>query len=160
MAYYNLTTNEIWADSNIDGFLDDFIEIDEVIAPVIRELNVRGYRTSFCCCGHPFRMYNELLTDIAEPEKAFPYFRKMEKSGRNDLPYRVITATPANDFYIAFAAKQKSDFPIPLPFGFEWDTADTIRYTYVRSEFYAFLSERMTAVKTLHRWAKRLPQTK
>ena len=37
MAYYDLKTNEIWADSNIAGFHDEHIEIDEVIAPLIRE---------------------------------------------------------------------------------------------------------------------------
>lgn len=37
MTYYDLKTNEIWADSNIAGFHDEHIEIDEVIAPLIRE---------------------------------------------------------------------------------------------------------------------------
>lgn len=32
MAYYDLKTNEIWAESNIDRFHDEHIEIDEVIA--------------------------------------------------------------------------------------------------------------------------------
>ena len=43
MAYYDLKTNEIWAESNIDRFHDEHIEIDEVIAPLIRELNIKGY---------------------------------------------------------------------------------------------------------------------
>ena len=54
MTYYDLKTNEIWADSNIAGFHDEHIEIDEVIAPLIRELNIKGYKTKFCCSGHPF----------------------------------------------------------------------------------------------------------
>lgn len=54
MAYYDLKTNEIWAESNIDRFHDEHIEIDEVIAPLIRELNIKGYKTKFCCSGHPF----------------------------------------------------------------------------------------------------------
>ena len=45
MAYYDLKTNEIWAESNIDRFHDEHIEIDEVIAPLIRELNIKGYKT-------------------------------------------------------------------------------------------------------------------
>ena len=32
MAYMDLKTFEIWAKSNIDGFHDEHIEIDEVIA--------------------------------------------------------------------------------------------------------------------------------
>ena len=46
MAYYDLKTNEIWADSNIAGFHDEHIEIDEVIAPLIRELNIKGLHTT------------------------------------------------------------------------------------------------------------------
>ena len=48
MAYMNLKTMEIWAESNIDGFHDEHIEIDEVIAPVIRELNLKGYGSAKC----------------------------------------------------------------------------------------------------------------
>ena len=43
MAYYDLKTNEIWAESNIDGFHDEHIEIDEVIAPLVRELNINDF---------------------------------------------------------------------------------------------------------------------
>lgn len=57
MAYYDLKTNEIWADSNIAGFHDEHIEIDEVIAPLIRELNIKGYKTKFCCSGHATLIY-------------------------------------------------------------------------------------------------------
>lgn len=39
MAYMDLNTFEIWAESNIDGFHDEHIEVDELIAPIIRELN-------------------------------------------------------------------------------------------------------------------------
>ena len=44
----NLKTMEMWAESNIDGFHDEHIEIDEVIAPVIRELNLKGYGSAKC----------------------------------------------------------------------------------------------------------------
>ena len=64
MAYYDLKTNEIWADSNIAGFHDEHIEIDEVIAPLIRELNIKGYKTKFCCSGHPFYSLCEAMVSI------------------------------------------------------------------------------------------------
>lgn len=71
MAYYDLKTNEIWADSNIAGFHDEHIEIDEVIAPLIRELNIKGYKTKFCCSGHPFYSLCEAMVDSEETAKAF-----------------------------------------------------------------------------------------
>ena len=32
---------------------EDYVEIDELIAPVIQVLNQKGYTTKFCCSGHP-----------------------------------------------------------------------------------------------------------
>jgi len=31
---------------------DDYVEIDELIAPIIRVLNRKGYITKYCCSGH------------------------------------------------------------------------------------------------------------
>ena len=35
------------------GCYGTLVEIDEMIAPMIRELNNKGYITDFCCSGHP-----------------------------------------------------------------------------------------------------------
>jgi hypothetical protein len=32
---------------------DDYIDVDELIAPTIQVLNQKGYTTRFCCSGHP-----------------------------------------------------------------------------------------------------------
>ena len=37
-----------------DEWKDDYFECDELIAPVIRALNLRGYKTSNCCAGHAY----------------------------------------------------------------------------------------------------------
>lgn len=45
MTYMDTKTFDLWADSNIDGFHEGQVEIDEVIAPIIRELNLKGYQS-------------------------------------------------------------------------------------------------------------------
>ena len=47
MVFMDLKTYELWAESNIDGFHNEQIELDEVIAPIIRELNSKDI-------GQPF----------------------------------------------------------------------------------------------------------
>lgn len=159
MAYFNPNTYEIYAGSNIDGFLDGFVEIDEVIAPLIRILNLRGYKTEYCCSGHPLSSVDEIFTDIADAENAFADTLRVEKSIKEKLPYRVIIGAPASNFYISFVTKRERDFPYPLPDGFTWESDSVIRYHYVCKEFYAFLEERLLAANALHRWALRLPTT-
>lgn len=60
MAYYDLKTNEIWADSNIAGFHDEHIEIDEVIAPLIRERILRVTKQSSAVRDIPSILYAKL----------------------------------------------------------------------------------------------------
>lgn len=33
--------------------IGEIVEVDEMILPVIRILNLKGYKTKFCCGGHP-----------------------------------------------------------------------------------------------------------
>ncbi len=158
MAFYNPKTNDIWADSNIEGFLEDCVEIDEVIAPLIQELNKRGYRTRFCCSGHPLLACNEVFTDAANAENCIADVQSVEKTADPEYPYRVIVTPMENDFYIFFDTKRKGDFSQPLPTGFEWDGDSTIRYRYRHSDFYLFLAERAMAAERLHFWATQLPK--
>jgi hypothetical protein len=53
--YYNVDRDEIVVDNlpyhkEIDG--DDFFEIDELIIPLIKICNQKGYKTRYCCSGH------------------------------------------------------------------------------------------------------------
>jgi len=41
---------------------DDYVQIDELIAPVIQVLNRKGYITRFCCSGHPLDDWLAWLT--------------------------------------------------------------------------------------------------
>ena len=60
MAYMHSQTFDIIYNSNIDGYLDDYFEIDDYIAKPVQILNLKGYKTRFCCSGHPYDTVNEL----------------------------------------------------------------------------------------------------
>lgn len=157
MAYMNLKTFEIWAESNIDGFHDEHIEIDEVIAPVIRELNLKGYKTKFCCSGHPYTSLNEAFTNSEKTAKGLGGLVKTERTDNKDLPIRALYIAPDDYFYISFDRISSEDFPVPLPDGFWWDEESTIRFDYSTEGIYEMLEERLTACKTLYHWASQLP---
>ncbi len=94
MAFMDLKTFEICAESNIDGFHDEHIEIDEVIAPIIRELNLKGYKTTFCCSGHPYNSLNEAFTNSEETAKGLGGLVKTERKDNKDLPIRALYIVP------------------------------------------------------------------
>ena len=157
MAYMDLKTFEIWAVSNIDGFHDGQVEIDEVIAPIIRELNLKGYKTKFCCSGHPYISLNEAFTNSEETAKGLVGLVKTEPTDKEDLPIRALYVAPDDFFYISFDGISSQDFPVSLPDGFWWEEDNIIRYEYSTDGIYELLEERLTACKTLYQWAVNLP---
>ena len=156
MVFMDLKTFELWAESNIDGFHDGQVEIDEVIAPIIRELNLKGYKTKFCCSGHPFVSLNEAFTTSEETAKGLGGLVKTENCDRADTPIRALYVTPDDYFYISFDEISSQDFPIPLPDGFWWED-NIIRYEYSTDGVYELLEERLNVCKALYQWASILP---
>ena len=114
----NLKTFEIWADSNIDGFENEHFEVDELIAPVIRELNLKGYTTKFCCSGHPYYMFNEAFTKTEKDATAIVGLIDTERCEDANFSVRALYIMPDNDLYIVFAGVSSNDFCLPLPDGF------------------------------------------
>ena len=154
MAYMDLNTFEIWAESNIAGFHDEHVEIDELIAPIIRELNLKGYKTKFCCSGHPYLSMNEAFACSEEVAKCIAGLVKTEVSEQDDFPIRALYIASDDDLYITFDGISRNDFSVPLPDGFWWDDEYTIRYGFSTAETYELLSERLGACKNLYQWAK------
>lgn len=67
MAFIHKETFKIYNDSMIgDNRLEDidsFFECDDMIAPAISELNIKGYTTAWCCQGHPYNMFvDDIIT--------------------------------------------------------------------------------------------------
>lgn len=56
------------------------IEVDELMLPIIIELNKKGYNTDFCCSGHmyeadnfssPYISFSAILKEYMDPKKVF-----------------------------------------------------------------------------------------
>ena len=52
MFFINKNTFRIHTNLSNYENRDDFFEVDELIAPIISILNLKGYKTRFCCSGH------------------------------------------------------------------------------------------------------------
>ena len=67
MAYMKLNTFDIYQEllTEEELSIDGFVEIDELVAPVVSILNKKGYITSNSCSGHPYCDY-QLSSSILE----------------------------------------------------------------------------------------------
>ena len=60
MALIDTRTFSIYAQVSVPEVESRSFECDELIAPVIELLNKKGYKTKFCCAGHPYPHYEEM----------------------------------------------------------------------------------------------------
>ena len=126
MAYIN--KNDFSIVGYIDNYIlaDDYFECDDLIAPAISLLNKKGYKTEFCCSGHPFAVIDSCA--LAE----YPSDEQKEKMNlmsinpskdskdipdwvdKEEFPYFVSYLIPYPDcgFYVSFKEIYKfSDLP-------------------------------------------------
>lgn len=95
--YYNVDRDEIVVDNlpynkKIDG--DDFFEIDELIIPLIKICNQKGYKTRYCCAGHiphhelsEGKYYKQNTTDIPYIMFDKPYlFTNLPSMWHSEMP--------------------------------------------------------------------------
>lgn len=105
-------------------------------------------------------MFNEAFTKTEKDAPAIVGLVNTERCEDANFPVRALYIMPDNDLYIVFAGVSSNDFCLPLPDGFRWDDECTIRYDYIETGVYEFLSERLNACKTLYEWAMKLPMKK
>ena len=156
MPYMHKSTFEILQGSNIDNELNDYFEIDELIALPIQALNHNGYTTTFCCCGHSFPESGEAF---ASPEtKDYGHFivgtyatEKLPK-GSHRILFR---NRPDHNSYISFA-KDIVLSSIPE----EWQFEDgTLSRDYPDNlDEYTFFAVLVHTMKNLYEWAQSLPK--
>ena len=156
MAYMKNTTFDYFSGSNIDNFLDDCFDVDDTIAPVIRELNLKGYTTNYCCSGHPCGVRMEMILEDCEddPTNFIVGIISADKLPDTENSYRIKVDTPAIHLYISFVEDYAFE---KIPEGFKYDSG-VLEYFIQSEEPYDFLCERLTMCKKLYEWATQLPE--
>lgn len=135
MAFMNKNTFFIVDMLTDTDDIDDWFHVDEFIAPAIRELNLKGYRTEYCCQGHAF------VTIV------------------NDV------ATFADNAYIAFLNPLPEDITLPENWEFDtvdghFGERLLMRNEYEFENFEDYIHNFeviMNAMKSLYEWACALP---
>lgn len=157
MPYIHKKTFDIIQDSNIDGDLEDYFEVDEPIALPIQELNRKGYATKFCCCGHSFYSNGEAFVS---PETKNCDHIIVGAYATEDMPdgsHRILFRNyPVHQAYIIFA--DDAVLP-PAPAGWYYDERSLIRDYSDDLDAFSFMGAMLRSMKDLYRWSQRLPQS-
>ena len=104
MAFIHRDTFKIYNRSKIgDNDIDDigaFFEVDDLIAPVISKLNIRGYTTKYCCQGHPYRILDDDMFTIHPNEMATDAIRRKMNCDHIEVSHMIpISANTSYVFY-------------------------------------------------------------
>lgn len=143
MVYMNELTFEVWDFQGVFGDMDGWFSVDELIAPIVRELNLRGYRTTYSCSGHP-------ISGLLPVYDSDPDIDGVEQCG-----YCESFSSAA---YIAFDRDYGMGLITAIPDGFYMDDDNTvIRRRYKAETGFPLLHERLDACESLFQWACALP---
>lgn len=156
MAFMHSKTFDIINSSNIDGYLDDYFEIDDYIAKPIQILNLKGYKTEFCCSGHPYDTVNELTmeNDGTDPHELMPGVVSVESLPNGWLKVVVRQALDC-EAYVAFASNVI--LPEQPPEGW-YRVPDAIRCRWPHDDDPLVCMQNVyAAMKDLTVWAEGLP---
>lgn len=107
MIYMNKKTYELSVNGNDNG---EYIEIDEAIAQAISLLNMKGYKTSFCCSGHPYLSGCHFKNVFNKEE----YVRNRINAYTSSNLCEYDISTPEN-FYVRFAEDYSPYFIKSIP---------------------------------------------
>ena len=169
MIYIRKDDFSIWDEGEVDE--SAFFEVDECIAPAIQVLNRKGYRTTYCCCGHPFPSHGEADVPMSVPDpfhiivgtyEAVPQPDNKDHFDEGQYHIRFIN-DPALVSYISF----ENNVVLPyLPEGWSYDDDSPnvlIQYRFDDSREWKpleFMKERLRVMEELYDWAAFLPEQK
>ena len=183
MALIDKDTFEIFSDVNSPEVENTF-ECDDFIAPTIRVLNLKGYKTRFCCSGHPFPYKTEFVSYHSDSEvdiyKCFSgiyYVKEIELEELKDtLHYDAVTEliecepkpTDKKLYFVklkqftsteAYISFEKGMAPDTLPEGwkFDEDLPERISIEISPTTEMDFFFNQLKIMEKLLQWATDLP---
>lgn len=182
MAFINKETFDI-IDCAIKEEENLYFECDELIAPTIRLLNLKGYKTEFCCQSHPYPSVSSGCTIAKDKydlnflagvyyleeasngeEKALKHFGTKLKSGEKVFDFRCKQNIGEDEAYIVFSEGYE---PPVIPEGWKIEEATCnddkkkkICKIFDTTDKWKFFKKRLETMELLKRWADSLPVKK
>ena len=157
MAYMHKETFDIIQDSNIDNFLDDYFDVDDYIARPVQTLNRKGYRTQFCCSGHPYEDIDESYYRGSgqDPHRIIPGVLSYETTDKGEL--RILARQAhANRAYIMF--REATHIECDPPTDWFWEDTTCIAFCWEPCDDPLECLQIISyAMSTLQKWADLLP---
>lgn len=158
MAIINGNTFNIYSDSEEPKTLKNSFECDDLIAPIIRTLNLKGYTTTFCCAGHPY----------IEENKARVYSDTCPSNNIIEGTYYIRKSTNTNSYIVHFAdylslrsyiSFKEGCIPETIPESWEYcSEINCISKEYLAdySNPFTFFREQLECMEELQKWADSL----
>lgn len=161
---------------------DNYFECDELIAPAISLLNKKGYKTTFCCSGHPFGhiccaiMEEDPSEQIPEEllirsESSNCVFDEWKESGAEfsteEFPYHAVyREILASNLYVAFKGVYEfPDFPKDMNIkhfvDYQWSTIyHNFNEFHEASDTFEGVTRVYEINKAFYEWVEQLPDLK
>lgn len=175
MAFIDSKTFDIYSEIEcVSEIYSRSFVCDDLIAPIISMLNIKGYKTKACCSGHPYPGKNyvygisgettfvptysieEVTEDNLKIEDEEMKQFVLSKFSKGEKVYRHLVGTIPYEAYIFFEkAYFSEDTELPLGWYLE---GKVLRYSFdPKLEPYYFLTNQIAVYMTLYEWVRKLP---